>query len=57
MDLPNQIYHFYALQETNEIVSKPSLWGNQSGSKDSGLEGRVDKRIAKSTEHCPITQR
>jgi hypothetical protein len=43
MDLPNQIYHFYVLQETSEIVSKLSLWGNQSGSKDSGLGDGVEK--------------
>lgn len=43
MDLPNQIYHFYGLQETSEIVSKSSLWEDQSGSKDSGLKDGVAK--------------
>lgn len=43
MDLPNQIHHFYVLQETNEIVSKSLFWGNQSGSKDIVFEGGVEK--------------
>lgn len=57
MDLPNQIYHFYVLQETSEIVSKLSLWGNQSGSKDSGLGDGVEKWWAKSIANYPVTQK
>lgn len=30
MDLPNQIYHFYVLQETNETAFQIQLFGNQS---------------------------
>lgn len=57
MDLPNQIYHFYVLQKTSEIVSQLSPWRNQSASKDSGLEDGVEKWRAKSTAHYPATQR
>lgn len=47
MDLPNQIYHFYVLQENNETAFQIQLFGNQSWKKGSGLGNGVEKWLEK----------